>query len=294
MITKFKKKYRNAFAEKRKKINLVFNRSILVHRLSPPRIFSSLHTVRARAKAFLSKENAFNNAYGNLLKFKRVRSKKKKKYNFSFKLTSSTSMRFFLKSFSIFGLASHLTSFSRTWDSDYFNFILGKRFNRAVIEPTAQAYIFQRTYSFIKILMQKNIRCLIYESRLISRMKAEEIGVRLGEWIPGMLTNRGIWSRLLYKNRIRYFFPLYVILFLSDPRMINFVREMRTLGIPTVGFMQPYVSSWIVDYPFLTNLNYRLINYYLVYLRFQFIQVKKNLLFKFAYFRQPTFKISEK
>jgi hypothetical protein len=286
----YKTSHRNLYM-KQKKINLVFNRTILVHRLSSKRVFSSLN----KRKAYVKKFGAFGlpNAYKNLLKHREARLNMKKKYNFSYKLTLSTSMKFFLTSFSIFSIASHLTSFSRTWDADYFAFILGKRFKRAIIDPTFQAFNFQRVYTFIKLLMAKNIQCLIYEPRLISRMKAEEIGVRLGEWVPGMLTNKGLWSRLLRSNRIRYFFPLYVVLFLSDPRMINFVREMRILGIPTIGFMQPYISSWVVDYPFLTNLNYRLLNYYLVYLRFQFIQVRKNLLFKFAHFRQPGFDVLE-
>lgn len=283
------KNYRNSSYTKRKKINLIFNRSVLVYRLSANRIFSSLRKRKNYTQKFVSTGKL--NAYRNLLKYREARLKARKKINFNYKLTSSISMRFFLNSFSIFSIASHLTSFSRTWNSDYFAFILGKRFGRTVIDPTFQAFNFQRIYSFIKILMSKNIQCLIYEPRLISRMKAEEIGVRLGEWVPGMLTNKGLWSRLLRKNRVRYFFPLYVILFLSDPRMVNFVREMRTLGIPTVGFIQPYISSWAVDYPFLTNLNYRLLNYYLIYLRFQFTQVRKNLLFKFVHFRQPAFNV---
>jgi hypothetical protein len=283
-------KNRSFYNKYKKKINLVFNRTVLYYKLSPDRVFSSLRTKRAKVRQFLV-NNTSNNAYANLLKLKQRRLKTKKKYNFTFRSVSFIGMRFFLSSLSIFGLASHLTSFARTWNADYFGFILGRRFKRAVIEPTSQAFIFHRTYSFIKSLMQKNMTCLIYESRLISRMKAEELGIRLGEWIPGMLTNKGIWARLLYKNRVRYFFPLYAILFLSDPKMIHFVREMRILGIPSIGFMYPYISSWAVDYPFLTNLNYRLINYYLVYLRFQFSQVRKNLLFKLSYFRQPTLKV---
>jgi len=278
MTKKFNK---NNYVKKSKKVNLVFNRSILAYKLDSKRIFSSLkkrNVLRGKPLSKLSK---------NLL-YKSFKARSRKN-NFEFKPVNFIKLKFILKSFSIFNLASHLTSFSRTWNSDYFNFILGKRFKRAIIDPALQTFNFQRIYGFIKLLMMKNMQCLIYEPRLISRMKAEDLGISLGEWVPGMLTNKEVWSRLLAKNRIRFFFPLYVILFLSDAHMVNFVNEMRRLGIPTIGFLQPYIASWAVDYSFLTNLNHRLINYYLMYLKFQFMQTRKALLFKLAYFRKLVF-----
>jgi len=186
-----KKFNKRIYTKKTKKINLVFNQSILAYKLLSKRVFSSLRR-RGMRRKFSQKA----------MTYKMVKSHLRKKYNIEFKSSNPIKINFTLASLSIFSLASHLTSFSRTWNSDYFTFILGKRFKKAIIDPSLQTFNFQRVYEFIKLLMMKNIQCLVYEPRLINRMRAEELGVSLGEWVPGMLTNKGVC--LDYLERIVY------------------------------------------------------------------------------------------
>jgi len=98
-----------------------------------------------------------------------------------------------------------------------------------------------------------------HQSRIHSR---SFIGSTFNKWTPGILTNIKVLQRLSVINRLRPFYPFFLMVFGVRLQNVSFLMEAKRLRIPTIAFLNAYFGHWIVDYPILGNVSKRASLYY--------------------------------
>jgi hypothetical protein len=166
-------------------------------------------------------------------------------------MVSSFTYRFNISQISeeyLTSVRSYISSYARAWNPYFFNYIEGSRSRLTILNISKSYSQFKRLAFFLSQVFAKNGKVLIVNEFGLEELAQDEGMTILNKWIPGILTNKPVYFRLLKNSGFMLQLPAVVFLMKTQLNNVSFLNEARRLRIPSASFTEAHFNHLISDY----------------------------------------------